>query len=72
MTPKKIKELREKFFDECTNANERGIDLPRVNSAPHDVFQWFVDNFREEDVVIFFEDDNVFPQKHIKKVKRFK
>lgn len=36
------KELRKKFFDECTDHIEKdGIKYPLVNIAPNDLFEWF-------------------------------
>lgn len=39
MSPEKIKELREKFYKECTDRNGRLIPITSDN-----VFQWKVDN----------------------------
>jgi len=48
MTPEQIKELREKFFKECTDPvkyngkhKQSVVQIPRINMAPHDLFEWF-------------------------------
>ncbi len=42
MNPQQIKELRDKFFKECTNKGNTGhLQLPKVVMAPHDLFEWF-------------------------------
>lgn len=37
-------ELRKKYFNECTNKDDNFVkeswDLPVVNIAPHDLFEW--------------------------------
>lgn len=49
---KRKEELRQKFFNECTNKDNivtHGIpqDMSRVNVSPHDCFEWFWDNLRK-------------------------
>lgn len=48
MSPEKIKELREKFFDDLTRTKEMGItgdfSITEFKTMPHNVFQWIVDN----------------------------
>ncbi len=38
-----INQLRDKFFNELTEDYE---GLKKVNSTPHTVFEWFVENFK--------------------------
>lgn len=47
MKTKEIHELRDKFFNECTNKNELALhgenhQLAKTILAPHDLFEWFV------------------------------
>lgn len=36
------KELRKKFFAECTDNFEKdNVKYPVINLAPHDLFEWF-------------------------------
>lgn len=43
MSPEKITELEEMFYEECTNRKAQGQYM-LVNKVPKDVFQWIVDN----------------------------
>lgn len=43
MTEERIKELREKFYKECTREN---LDGKYISKEPDSVFQWFVENFK--------------------------
>jgi len=56
ITDKRIEELRERFFGECTELKPScyvtpGVPTPsimkRVNMAPHDLFEWFKSALRE-------------------------
>jgi hypothetical protein len=42
--------LREKFFRECVDPGDerQSSMIPRVNLAPHNLFEWFMDNLPEE------------------------
>lgn len=44
--PKDIESLRGEFFKECTDNNE---GLKKVNLAPHDLFNWFVQRLRPKE-----------------------
>lgn len=47
MIEEQIKELREKFFDECTDSihfHHGTGRLPKVDMAPHNVFEWIKTN----------------------------
>ena len=41
-----MKTLREKFFAQCTDYNETA-ECPKVNMAPHDLFEWFKEQYSE-------------------------
>lgn len=44
ITDKQWKELRKKYFDECTfklSGEIKDILLPKVSMNPHDLFEWF-------------------------------
>lgn len=47
MDKKQIEQLRQKFFDECTELpqrNSKGNFTRKVNLAPHDMFEWIKKN----------------------------
>lgn len=44
MSEEQIKELRQKFFDECCR---KYPSAEIVYLPPNDVFQWFADNFNQ-------------------------
>ena len=37
----KISDLREKFFNECTDTDKESGTLKKINTVPHSVFEWF-------------------------------
>jgi transposase len=40
-------ELRDKFFKEWTTETPRENEHKKVNLAPHDMFEWFWNNFSD-------------------------
>lgn len=48
--------LREKFFDECVDMmpkdRQPNVTMPKVNKAPHDLFEWFKKQLPEDNLAI--------------------
>ncbi len=53
--PQSMDELREKFFNECTDKcgiQKGGVPkLPSMDMAPNDVFNWFKSNFKFDTMI---------------------
>lgn len=47
MTQERINELEKKFLNELVVCTKE--EVPEINKMlPHEIFQWFVDNFKED------------------------